>query len=68
MSQVERVLKNLKQEIPPRMRMEYMPRDIALAYLKQVSGEDFGFDCEKWEAWVRDQEAAGVKLKFRDLT
>ena len=25
----------------------------AIAYLRKVTGQDFGFDADKWEAWLK---------------
>jgi hypothetical protein len=61
---IERLLKNLKREIPSYMRREYLPRDIAYEKLKAMTGQDFGFDTEVWETWVREQEAAGVTFRI----
>jgi hypothetical protein len=60
---VERLLKNLKEEIPPYMRREYLPKDVAYERLKKMTGQDFGSDIERWEAWVEAQEAAGVEFR-----
>jgi hypothetical protein len=45
-------LKNLKGEIPEGPR-EYLPREQALEFLKRLSGEDFGYDVERWREWIR---------------
>ena len=57
---IEGLLKNLKQEIPQYMRREYLTREVAYQKLKSLTGQDFGLDTERWEAWVQEQEAAGV--------
>ena len=64
---INRLLLNLKQEIPPYMRREYLPREVAYERLKRLSGRDFGYDYEKWEQWVREQVALGVKFQFDNL-
>ena len=61
MMPLEGALKNLKQEIPPERRREYVPRERALELLKQWTGQDFGFDVAKWEAWITEH---GGKLKI----
>ena len=61
---VERLLKNLKQEIPPYMRREYLTRETAYEKLKIMTGQDFGFDAVKWESWVQAQEADGVTFRI----
>jgi hypothetical protein len=59
MMPLEGALKNLKQEVPPARRREYVPRERALELLKQWTGQDFGFDVHKWEAWIAEH---GSKL------
>jgi hypothetical protein len=61
---IERLLKNLKKEIPSYMRREFLPKDVAYEKLRQVTGHDFGDDIEKWEEWIREQVAAGVEFHF----
>ena len=60
---IERLLKNLKEEIPPYMRREFLPKDVAYEKLKQMTGQDFGNNIEQWETWIREQEAAGVEFR-----
>jgi hypothetical protein len=50
-------LKNLKQEVPPVRRREYLPRERALELLKQWTGQDFGYDVDRWEAWIADNRS-----------
>jgi hypothetical protein len=59
---VDRLLKNLKGDIPPYMRREYLPKNVAYEKLKAMTGQDFGDDHEAWERWVREQEAAGIEF------
>lgn len=61
MMPLEGALKNLKQEIPPERRREYISRERALELLKQWTGQDFGFDVAKWEAWIA-QHGAGLNI------
>ena len=49
---LEGALKNLRQEIPPERRREYVSRERALELLRLWTGKDFGYDAEKWEAWI----------------
>lgn len=49
---LEGALRNLKQEVPSERRREYVSRDRALELLKKWTGQDFGFDVAKWEAWI----------------
>lgn len=50
---VEGAMKNLKQEISRERRREYLTREEALIILKRLTGQDFGFDVEKSEEWIR---------------
>lgn len=60
---IERLLKNLKGEIPAYMRREHMSKDAAYQELKAMTGQDFGLDVRRWEAWIKEQEAAGVVFR-----
>jgi len=60
---IERLLKNLKEEIPPYMRREFLPKDVAYEKLKKMTGQDFGNNIEQWETWIQEQEAAGVEFR-----
>jgi hypothetical protein len=51
-----RLLKNLKGEIPPYMRREFLPKDVAYEMLKEMTGQDFGNDVAKWQTWLREQK------------
>jgi len=49
---VEGFLLNLEQKIEE-CRREYLPRDAAYEKLKSLTGEDFGYDTEKWRTWIK---------------
>jgi hypothetical protein len=51
---LEGLLLNLKQEIPPHRRREYLPKERALELLKQWTGQDFGDDVAAWERWIAE--------------
>lgn len=53
---LEGLLKNLKQEIPSYRRREYLTRERAYELLKQWTGQDFGFDADKWGDWVHENQ------------
>jgi hypothetical protein len=56
MSQLEPydgLIKNLRQEIPPSRSREYLTREKAYALLKAWSGQDFGMDADRWQAWAK---------------
>ena len=51
---LEGALKNLRQEIPPDRRREYVTRERALELLRKWTGQDFGFDADQWENWISE--------------
>lgn len=55
----ELALANLKGLIPEDER-GYSTREEAYENLKEMSGEDFGYDLEMWELWVA---CLGLPLK-----
>lgn len=52
----ELALANLKGEISEDER-GFMPKCHAYAWLKELSGKDFGLDVEAWAEWVRENAA-----------
>ena len=51
---LEVLLLNLKQEISPVRRREYLPKERALQLLKEWTGQDFGDDVAAWERWIAE--------------
>jgi len=47
----QRLFENLKQAIPPNA-MPYMKREDAYNRLKELTGQDFGYDHDQWENWL----------------
>jgi hypothetical protein len=47
----ELLIANLREEIP-KGTMPYMSRDEAYKELKVGTGQDFGFDGNKWKEWI----------------
>jgi hypothetical protein len=45
-----RHLANLRQQLPAGS-LYYMARETAYEKLKELSGEDFGYDDKRWEKW-----------------
>jgi hypothetical protein len=45
------LLKNLQGKIPVGA-FEYLEKDQALRHLKDLTGQDFGYDVGKWEDWI----------------
>ena len=41
---------------------QYMPQEVAYQLLKQVTGQDFGYDHIKWESWIEEQIAEGSNV------
>jgi hypothetical protein len=33
-------------------RLEYLPKELAYERLKRSTGQDFGFDIDRWKAWL----------------
>jgi hypothetical protein len=50
----QRLLRNLAGEIESHRR-EYLSKDEAYVQLKKMTGQDFGYDVEKWRDWFRQQ-------------
>ena len=44
----------LAQEFDAR-RDNYMPRELAHERLKQLTGQDFGFNVDEWRTWLAAQ-------------
>jgi len=55
-------LGNLSGEINPKS-IAYMPKESAYEILKQRTGQDFGYDADKWKEWIKahKEELAGAK-------
>lgn len=57
------LLKNLKGEIPPRMRAEFLSKADAYRRLKEISGESYPMESvEEWERWVRQARRSGKRF------
>jgi hypothetical protein len=52
MSPEEWLLANLKQELPDNHEA-YLPRYAAYRKLKEWTGQDFGYDANAWEKWLK---------------
>ena len=46
----EKLLLNLKGAMPESLP-DYLPKAQAYERLKNLSGEDFGYDIHRWESW-----------------
>ena len=46
-------LANLRQDIPPTWSC-FMSQEEAYEKLKQIAGQDFGYDDKRWERWGRE--------------
>jgi hypothetical protein len=51
-SRFEVLLMNLRRMLPE-CSMNFERPDEALQQLREMTGEDFGYDCDKWEEWGR---------------
>jgi hypothetical protein len=56
------LLVNLAENMPGPMAWGYMPKEDAYTMLKQLTGQDFGYDMTAWKAWLRKN-----KVDFRNL-
>jgi hypothetical protein len=59
-------LLNLKQEIEPGSR-EYLTKEQALEMLKRVTGQDFGYDAEKWQLWLQKNKDSVPGAEHEDF-
>lgn len=57
------LLLNLEQQIPSDNDVHYLTREQAYQALKNMSGEDFGYDVKAWRKWLR----AHHKQRLADL-
>lgn len=46
------LLKNLKQDIPEQRRRLYLTQEQAYESLKRLTGQDFGYRIEEWQAYL----------------
>ena len=50
---VEGLLLNLARKIDPNRR-EYLSAEESYLRLKEMTGQDFGYDVERWRAWFKE--------------
>src|SRR5437667_12305639 len=56
------LLKNLKGEIPPRLRSEFLSKADAYRRLQEISAESYPMESVKaWERWVRQARRSGKR-------
>lgn len=53
LSIIERYLLNIAGTVPEDV-MHYMPRELARKQLRELTGQDFGYDTEQWKVWLED--------------
>lgn len=58
----EGLLMNLNQEIKEGRR-EYLSPDEAYRKLKDLTGQDFGYDVDKWRHWIKQNKASAKNPK-----
>lgn len=46
-------LRNLEQTLPEDL-MGFMPREQAYEWLKELTGQDFGYDVAAWKQWFKE--------------
>jgi hypothetical protein len=49
----QRLLENLRQQVA-KESMAYMTREAAYQGLRNSTGQDFGYDADKWEKWIEE--------------
>jgi hypothetical protein len=54
------LLLNLEQKIPDDA-LVYCSRDLAHRELKEMTGQDFGYDVAAWKRWFKDQKSKKKK-------
>lgn len=59
----ELLIANLREELWPGRR-EYLTKEQAYEQLKYHTGQDFGFDIERWEQWVREHPKS-IRVRSR---
>jgi hypothetical protein len=60
---LERLLVNLEEDVDPGYVFIYIPRDQALQQLKEITGQDFGYDAKRWQEWLE----ANNLVRKRDI-
>ena len=56
------LLMNLNQEIEAGRR-EYLSKEQAYEKLKELTGQDFGYDVEKWRKWVKRNPNLSTRME-----
>lgn len=59
---LERFLENLRGEWGPGMS-HYCSRDVALDGLRKITGQDFGYDCDAWDTWIRSHPDEFMQMR-----
>lgn len=52
-------LKNMSGTMD-RDRLDYLPKDEAYQHLKEDTGQDFGYDLERWMEWLNENEGRTI--------
>jgi hypothetical protein len=55
------LLLNLEQKIPEEDAMVYCSREQAYEWLKENTGQDFGYDVEAWKQWFKENRRKNKK-------
>jgi hypothetical protein len=64
---VQGLLMNLNQEIEPGRR-EYLSKEQAYKRLKELTGQDLGYDVEKWGKWFKSNPNPLIRPKKREYS
>jgi hypothetical protein len=51
---VERLLINLETDVSPEYLFLHVDKEVALRRLKEITGQDFEYDAQRWRAWLTE--------------
>lgn len=61
---IDGLIKHLKGEIPSYLRQRFTTKEAAYERLKQLTGQDFGMDADKREAWYKTNKWTWYKARL----
>ena len=59
------LLVNLAEQMPSRFTLGYMTKEDAYERLKEMTGQDFGYDLDAWKAWLRKHKKEFSNFRLR---
>jgi hypothetical protein len=51
---IERLLVNLELDVDPADVFLFVSKDVAVERLKEITGQDFGYDARQWRQWLQN--------------